>query len=211
MKITKLGHSCILVQEQDLRILLDPGSYSTAQNEVLGVDIILITQEHPDHLDLNSLQTVLAKNLHTQIFTNAGVGKILEANKIKFALLEDGQRIEIKGVSIEAFGREHATIYPTLPNVVNTGYLIGEKFFTPGDAFTIPAKPVEILGLPVAGPWLKFQEAVDFAIAVKPKVCFPIHDGMLKFFGAIQAYTAKLLTPHGIRFEILEQEKEYEF
>ena len=50
MKITKFGHSCLLVEENGVRILFDPGSYSTAQNDVKNIDVVLITHEHSDHV-----------------------------------------------------------------------------------------------------------------------------------------------------------------
>ena len=49
MKITKFGHSCLLVEEGGARILLDPGKYSILQNNVENVDAIVITHEHQDH------------------------------------------------------------------------------------------------------------------------------------------------------------------
>ena len=62
MNITKFGHSSLLVEEAGLRVLTDPGNYSTAQNEAEGIEIILITHEHQDHIDVGSLRAVLAKS-----------------------------------------------------------------------------------------------------------------------------------------------------
>lgn len=56
MKVTKFGHCCLLIEEEGLRILTDPGSYSTRQNDVQNIDVILITHEHPDHLHIESLK-----------------------------------------------------------------------------------------------------------------------------------------------------------
>ena len=38
MKITKFGHCCMLVEEKGLRILVDPGNFSTAQNELMDIE-----------------------------------------------------------------------------------------------------------------------------------------------------------------------------
>ena len=38
MNITKLGHCCLLIEEKGLRILTDPGAYSTGQNEIKNID-----------------------------------------------------------------------------------------------------------------------------------------------------------------------------
>jgi L-ascorbate metabolism protein UlaG (beta-lactamase superfamily) len=73
---------------------------------------------------------------------------------------------------------KHADIYLSITPVENTGYLIAERFFYPGDAFTDPERSIDILALPVAGPWMKISEAIDYAKKLKPKTAFPVHDGM---------------------------------
>lgn len=209
MKITKLGHCCLLIEENGLRILTDPGSYSTAQDNKKDIDIILITHEHNDHLHIPSLKIVLSNNPQVRILTNKGVAKLLEEEKIKYELLEDGQKEIIKNVLIEAMGCEHAPLYRTCP-CVNTGFFINNRLFYPGDSLYKPSKKVELLALPVAGPWLKLQEAIDYAIMIKPRIAFPVHDGILKKIGTTNSIPAKILPEHNIQFKILEEERETE-
>ena len=83
MKITKIGHSCLLIHENHLRIVVDPGSYSEGQNRLRDIDLILITHEHPDHFDLNSLQILMKNNPGVKIITNEGVGAFLKKESIK--------------------------------------------------------------------------------------------------------------------------------
>ncbi len=47
MNITKIGHCCLLIKEQGLTILTDPGTWTTDQNNLTGIDVVLITHEHP--------------------------------------------------------------------------------------------------------------------------------------------------------------------
>lgn len=203
MKITKLGHCCLIIEEKGVKILTDPGEYTTAQNEVNDIDVVLITHEHPDHLYLESLRTVLTNNPNAKIITNRGVAKILSGAGIAHQLLEHGQGITIKKVLIEGFGEKHAEIYPTVLAVVNTGYFIASRFFYPGDALYNPGKPVEIFALPVCGPWLKISEAIDYGKEIHPQVCFPVHDGMLKITGAFHKLPEKELAGAGIRFIVI--------
>lgn len=212
MKITKFGHSCLLVEEGEARILIDPGAYSEGHKELTLIDAVFITHEHSDHCDPESLKLLLNNNAGLTIYTNSGVGKKLEEADIAYTLCEDGAIQNIKGVPVEAFGKQHAEIYSTMPRVANTGYLFGGRLFTPGDSVeTIPARQVEILALPVVAPWMKSAMAIDFAKTINPKVCFPIHDGFLKFGGPFHALPEKILTPLGIQWMVLEQGKVVEF
>ncbi len=91
MKITKLGHCCLIIEDQGKRILTDPGTYSTLQNEVKNIDIVLITHEHADHYHLDSLKIVLQNNPNAKIITNSTVGALLEKEGISYSILEHGQ------------------------------------------------------------------------------------------------------------------------
>lgn len=180
--------------------MTDPGAYSTLQSEARNIDYIFITHEHQDHLHIESLKTVLINNPRAKIVTNEGVGKLLDAESIPYQLLEHGGVGEFEGVRVEGCGEKHAVIYREFGQVQNTGYFFANRFFYPGDAFYNPQKPVEILALPVSGPWMKISEAIEYAKALKPKVCFPVHDGMLKIFGSYHAVPKKFLSESGIEF-----------
>src|SRR4051812_27786091 len=56
MKIKKLGHCCLVIETKGIRIMTDPGNYSTLQADEKNIDIILITHEHTDHLHIESLK-----------------------------------------------------------------------------------------------------------------------------------------------------------
>lgn len=153
MKITKYGHCCLLIEEKGVKLLTDPGSFSSGF-ENLEVDAVIITHEHMDHLHIDSVKKLIAnkKDKGLVIITNKGVGKQLEANNIPvYHLLEDGNKMDFKGLPIEAIGHDHALMYKTVP-CINTGFLIANRLFYPGDSLHNPKKHVEILALPVAGP-----------------------------------------------------------
>lgn len=212
MKITKFGHCCLLVEENGVRILTDPGTYSTQQSEVKNIDFVLITHEHTDHFHLDSLKALLKNNPQAIVITNKTVGALLEKDNIAFRVVEDRQYTDAKGVLIEGFGKNHALMHTSIPPVQNTGYFLANKFFYQGDAFTSPGKQVEILALPVAGPWLKLSEAIDYALELKPKICFPVHEGtMAKLPGSVHKIPPQILGPKNIKFTVLELDKEYEF
>lgn len=118
------------------------------------------------------------------------------------------------GVKIQSFGTEHACIHHDLPKVQNTGFLIAGRFFYPGDSFHNPGKEVEILALPVAGPWMRLEEAIEYAKSMKPKVVFPVHDGMLRQdhrLLATRRIPAMLLEPLGIQYVDMTEGMRKEF
>jgi L-ascorbate metabolism protein UlaG (beta-lactamase superfamily) len=179
MRITKYGHCCILLEIDGVKILTDPGSYTTEQNAVTGLDAVLITHSHQDHYHAESIPKIKENNPTAVFVTNAEVGQHLAKENIEFAKVGEGESTEIKGVLVEGFGKDHAPIYGTVGLVENTAYRIGEKFYFPGDNFHLPNKPVEVLALPIAGPWMKISEAVDFAKAIGAKHAFGVHDRII--------------------------------
>ncbi len=210
MKITTFGHSCLLIEEEELKILIDPGNFSSLPDTLDDLAVILITHEHQDHLDIELLRAILAKNKNAKIYTNPGVSLVLEQEEIPHMTISDGKSIMPKNVLIEAIGKEHATIYPTITAINNVGFRIAEKFFYPGDAFTLPEKEIDVLALPVAGPWLKLLESINYAKAIHPRVCFPVHDGTLKFPGTVHQIPPLILEPLGIQWVVLEPGQEME-
>ena len=201
MRITKFGHCCLLIQEKDLCILTDPGDYNDTP-DVSGIDLILLTHEHKDHLYIPSLQKILEKNSGVRIITHQSVGAILDAEKIPHTLLGDKKEIIFKDVAISSFGTTHACIHHDLPKVQNTGFMIAHKLFYPGDSLDVPGEAVEILALPVAGPWLTLEDVIEYAKAVHPKVVFPVHDGMLRQdrLGSTRAIPPLILAKIGIEY-----------
>ena len=207
MIIKKLGHSCLVIENGEGKIMTDPGNVSTAQDSVTGVTVVLVSHEHADHFHIDSLKTVLANNPNAEVFTNKAVGKLLKKEGIRFTLLEHRQKKLVSGFLIEGYGEKHAEIVPGLAPVMNTGFFINEKLFFPGDAFFNPKREVEVLALPVCAPWLKISEAIAYAIEVNPRKAFPIHDGMLKVYSAFHALPEKELKKVGIEFISLQNGK----
>ncbi|MEI8174351.1 MAG: MBL fold metallo-hydrolase [bacterium] len=214
MKIKKLGHCCLIVEVNGKRIMTDPGSFTIGeQAKETNIDLILITHEHGDHLHIDSLKKVLVNNTNAVIITNAGVGKLLDEVGIKYEVLINKVSKDFFGVEIEACDYKHEEIFKSFKLVQNTGYFINRKLFYPGDSFQNPLKTVEILALPVAGPWVSIKDAINFALEIKPKICFPVHDGMIKKdkTGSMYGVSNLILSENNIKFKILEDGQEEEF
>lgn len=210
MKITKFGHCCLLIEEKGKRVLTDPGMYSTLQNDVEDLDLIVITHEHTDHYHIDSLKIIARNNPQTKIITNSTVGGLLDKEGIAYTIVEEGQTYSELGFPIEAYGTKHAMMHSSIPLSNNTGYFFADKFFYPGDAFTDPKRPIDILALPVAGPWMKVSEAIDYALLVKPTKVIPVHDGILLNPSLPYRIPSAVLPQNGIEFIVLKIGEETE-
>lgn len=204
MTIIKLGHCCLVIEEQGMKILTDPGSYTTPEETVTGLDAILITHEHQDHFHIASLKKLLTKNPGVIIYTIASVGKLLDVENMAYKLVKHGDSFSVKHVLIEVFGAKHAVMHSSIPQSENVGFFVANKLWYPGDAFTNPGKPVEVLAAPMAGPWMRLSEGIDYIIELKPKYTFSVHDGMLKSTVILTRYPNMILEPLGLNLVLPE-------
>jgi L-ascorbate metabolism protein UlaG (beta-lactamase superfamily) len=177
MRVTKYEHSCLLVEDGDVRILTDPGELTHGFVNLTGLSAILVTHQHFDHIDLERIAPLLERNPKAVLYADEATAAMLTERDIPARTARQGERFEV-GVEVAVYGGEHAVIHPEIPVVPNVGYLIGGRFFHPGDSFTVPDVPVEVLGLPTAAPWLKASEAIEYLRAVAPRMAIPIHEGL---------------------------------
>jgi len=206
MTIKKLGHCCLVIEINGKRIMTDPSHFDYGGDSVLeeNLDLILITHEHADHLHIPTLKDILQKNPNVLIITNNSVGKLLEAENISYQKVEDQESFDFEGINIFGFGDKHASIYEDYGQVQNTGYMIND-FCYPGDSLCLPNKKVDVLALPVLGPWLLMKDAIDYAKEINPRIVFPVHDAPLKpFAGFIYMIPQTFLNKVNIEFKKLE-------
>ena len=182
MTIKKIGHSCITVEQGGDKILIDPGWWNPGAENEKSVSAIFVTHQHEDHFDEKTVTALLLDNPSCTLYANQELVQRY-ADTIKIQPIEEGQIISVGGMQVEVIGKEHAFIRDGVPAVTNNGFLIDNKLFHPGDAFTIPDKKVEILALPVAAPWGKISEVITYLEKINPSFAFPIHDGMQKIYG----------------------------
>jgi L-ascorbate metabolism protein UlaG (beta-lactamase superfamily) len=192
MKLTHLGHACLLVETEGARLLIDPGTMS-AFDGLRDLDAVLVTHQHPDHVDVERLLPLLAANPGARLVIDPDSVTALAGLPESAIVARPGDRIALAGSTVEVTGGMHAAVYGPVPGCTNSAYLIDDgALLHPGDSFFAPDRPVDVLAVPIDGPWLKIAEAVDYVHAVSPRVAVPIHEGETtdpgKYAGMLAAF-----------------------
>jgi L-ascorbate metabolism protein UlaG (beta-lactamase superfamily) len=202
-RITFLGHSTVLIEVDELRVLTDPmlrdglGPVRRQVEAILpelfaDLDAVFISHGHHDHLDLPSLRkipgrpTVLVPRGLGRVVGRAGLGPVEE--------VVEGDRLLIDRVHFEVVHAEHSgrreplgPIAPALGCVVAGSavvYFPGDTDLFPGmrrlaDRVDVALLPVWGWG-PVIGPGhLDPGRAAEAAALIGPRLAVPIHWGTL--------------------------------
>jgi L-ascorbate metabolism protein UlaG (beta-lactamase superfamily) len=185
VRVTKFTHSCIRVDGPGV-LVVDPGVFSDP-GALTGADAVLITHEHPDHLDPDRLAEAHRANPSLVVHAHPQVLPRLAALGDAVTAVEPGQAFTAAGLDVTAYGGQHAVIHPDIPLVANLAFLISDStmsVYHPGDSFEVPDVSVDVLFAPISAPWLKISESIDFVRAVKPGRVFALHDGFTTEAGA---------------------------
>ena len=184
LKITFIGHGTLMFTFGGKVIHVDPVVQYADYGQLPKADLILITHEHGDHLDLKAVERLRKPN--TQIVLNkATAGKAPGGT-----VMANGEVKTVAGLTIEAVPaynlvHKRDSGEPFHPKGQGNGYVItfGDKrVYVAGDTENTPEmkalKNIDIAFLPMNLPYTMTPEMVaDAARAFKPKILYPYHFG----------------------------------
>jgi L-ascorbate metabolism protein UlaG (beta-lactamase superfamily) len=171
VKITKLVHSCLLVEMPapvNRTALFDPGVMSTVNVDSLQyLDEIIITHGHGDHFNLNVIKQLAARFPAVHITAPDEVVAQLNAESIPAT--------SAASEGIVFFDSPHEPVKPLFKDSQEVGVHYLDRLTHPGDSFRF-RETKAVLALPVQAPWGSTVDGVALGLKLKPKYIIPIHD-----------------------------------
>lgn len=186
LTITLIKHSSLEIRYEGLSIQVDPVSgYGKPTDYATGfpkADIILITHEHGDHFDKETIAALRKED--TQLLANARCADMLGWGK---ALSNGESTVLTKGIILDAVPAYNTTEghLKFHPEGRDNGYVLtldGFRIYIAGDTEDIPEiadlKDIDIAFLPVNQPYtMTIYQCVKAAKTIAPKVLIPYHSG----------------------------------
>jgi L-ascorbate metabolism protein UlaG (beta-lactamase superfamily) len=200
-RLTWVGHATVLLELGGARLLTDPllrtrlghlrrHGARPSPEVTEGIDAVLISHVHLDHLDVRSLRSMASG---ARVIAPQGAGRLLQ--RIGFAQVDEvvpGDRVTVGDATITALAAVHdARRRPLGATVATLGYEIagGQRVYFAGDTelfdgmrsfagrFDVALLPVWGWG-PSLGPGHMDPLSAARAVAiVRPAIAVPIHWG----------------------------------
>ena len=174
MRIIKYPQSCLVVEVEGTRLAIDPGTLVTARYDMAALgslDAVLYTHRHHDHLDVEVVDGLLAEGV--TLFGNADVVALLGAARC--TLVEDGRPFAAGGVPVAPHDLPHVVMVDGSPGPPNTGFVIADTLFHPGDGIELAGLHVSAAAIPIAGPSISFRDAYRFVRQLGADHVIPVH------------------------------------
>jgi L-ascorbate metabolism protein UlaG (beta-lactamase superfamily) len=184
LKITFIGHGTLMFTYGGKVVHVDPWGQQADYGKLPKADLVLITHEHRDHLDLKALDAIRKEG-------TVVVSTEIVARQVKDTLvMKNGDVMASQGFTIEAVPaynlvhmRNPGTPYH--PKGDGNGYVItfaDRRVYIAGDSENTPEmkalKNIDVAFLPMNLPYTMTPEMVaDAAKSFRPTILYPYHFG----------------------------------
>ncbi len=185
MRLTRFGQSCILIETNNKRVLIDPGSLlydqSLLKESWINIDVLLVTHKHGDHCNVEAINEIV-KNPKTRFYTTQEVADAY--TQLSPQIVKAGEVLNFDDIKVEVVKAVHGYI-PTLKGgkeiKENIGYIIDDgvnRAYLTSDTICFDNNyKADVVFVPVCnhgvvmGPF----EAALFAQETGAKLVVPVH------------------------------------
>lgn len=182
-----VGHGTLMFKFNDLVIHIDPVMREADYASMPDADLILVTHEHGDHLDITAINHIMKEDSRV-VLTQTCLEQLedFQANVFK-----NGDGGTIHGIGIRAIPaynivNTRSNGNPYHPKGVGNGYILSfgsTNVLIGGDTENIPEYKnlqveIDVAFLPMNLPYTMTPEMVaDAALAFRPEILYPYHYG----------------------------------
>lgn len=209
MVVKKYPHSNLVVSTPDYKIMIDPGFITFEKgyrvSDFSDIDAFLITHSHPDHLDP---QTIKQLSEGKPIYGNSDVVAKLQEMGVPSTEVKDRELFSVGPFKVEPVFLPHCKMADGTDGPPNTGFLIDNVFFHPGDGIGLANFTAPNLALPIAGPTVRYQDALNFAKSLNASLVIPIHYDSK--FAADPKEFAELVSNQNFKVQVLNPGEQIE-
>lgn len=200
MKLTYLGHSVVLIENDDFKGIIDPfikgnQSCTLSVDELQNITHIFVTHGHGDHLG----DTVeIAKNNNSLVIANHEICNYLNKFNVKTHAMHIGGRTKFDFGIVKMTNAVHGSGISEGENMIYGGNpggfvieIYGKKIYHAGDTGLIydmkllEDEKIDVAFLPIGGNYtMDIDDAVKAVDFIKPKKVVPIHYNTFKLIEA---------------------------
>lgn len=184
LEITFIGHGTLMFNFGGKVIHVDPWTQLADYSNMPKADLILLTHEHRDHLDLKAIE-ILRTEKTDVVLTRTSSSQVKDGMVMNNGDVRIVKDLKIEAVPAYNIVHMRSKGVPYHPKGVGNGYVItfGDKrVYVAGDTENTPEMTVltdiDIAFLPMNLPYTMTPEMVASATgAFKPKILYPYHYG----------------------------------
>jgi len=182
--ITFIGHGSLMMEFSGKTINVDPFGEVADYSQLPKADIVLVTHEHGDHLDLDALGHVRTEKT-VVVLTELCAAKVKDG-----IVLHNGETREVGGLTVNALPaynmvNKRPDGLPFHPKGAGNGYIVtfgDTRIYIAGDTENTPEmkglQNISVAFLPMNLPYTMTPEMVADAVrAFHPRILYPYHFG----------------------------------
>lgn len=179
MKVTKYPQSCLVLEKNGRRIAIDVGSVALAKYKFSemgeSIEAVLYTHKHPDHFESSIIDELSTKGV--ALYGNTEVAHLIGVNS---NVVKDGHSFEVAGFTVTPYDLDHFDLVNGGQKPQNTGYLIDNHLFVPGDGLYLDGLKADAMAVTIGTPVIDFNVNLRFVADAGAKIAIPVHYDVFK-------------------------------